>query len=675
MNLIKLNKRKSPQVGFSLIEVLIGIAIAGVGIVGVIELQKLYMQSTTQANARVIAMKLATEKLEDTKSIAYTDLAASAEAESDNVAHKVATFSRKWKVSNRYYVDGAWQTGTADLDPVPTRPDAKVIDVTVSWSDSNGNAQYVNQTKYISKTNGTYESSLEDITLGGGAPPKVEFHSLGDLENPSISLLDPDATDRTDVLSKETSKPEPKVSQRENLHRVQFETVVYDSINDTQTLEDFATVNCDCSFSEGKGKTPTTLKLDDGRLINDPESGKEIDKEHGDDTNSGLEPLCTKCCANHHDDVDAPARYKASGINNHNHYKLDGSGALVKSSDAYLEACRFKRIDGFYELVPDWVLIDLIVLPKSFFTDTTNGISNSEAYTTHVKRVIKAHILGQTLPNSDTLKSRVADFSVGASQLVARGIYIDLASLSEEDISLIKTEISSNIKWLELVPFYDVNLTLFARWTVPSTDIDIATVTNEPIKTIVNTEQDYYGTYSRGRLLSKTNGSTSITAEVNIDNTGITGTRPIIPALSSTIRIRDILPITIGSNGNKSITIEVECTKEITRGQTTEIVSCPKGDLTVDNVLIAVLPSSAQLDCTFTPQHPNTSFISCTNIPANWSGSIEISKEGYTANLGAIEGFDKPVFDAGKFHFGESAYNLEAEGQSTPTFQVHLKNY
>lgn len=671
MNLIKLNRRGSPQLGFSLIEVLIGIAIAGVGIVGVIELQKLYMQSTSQANARVIAMKLATEKLEDTKSIEYKDLEASDTGESDNITHKVATFARKWKISNRYYVDGTWQTGTTGLDPVPTKPDAKAINVTVSWNDSNGDEQYVNQSKYISKTNGIYESSLEDLTLGGGAPPKVDFHSLGDLENPSISLLDPDATDRTDILSKETSKPEPKVSQRGNLHRVQFETVVYDSINDTQTLEDFATVNCDCAFtSNGDGKAPTTLKLDDGRLINDPDSGQEIAKEKGTDSNSGIEPLCTKCCAGHHDDVDAKARYSTNGTDNHSHYVIGNERASLSGS--YNEACRFKRIDGFYELVPDWVLVDFIILPQSFFTDRTNGIANSEAYTAYVKRIIKAYILGQSF-DPITKPTRVTDnVPAGASQLIARGIYIDLASLSQTDIDTIKSEISTNIKWLELVPFYDVNLTLFAQWH--SSNTNIATVTSEPIKTIVNVDEYYYGTYSRGRLLSQTDGTSNITASINIDNTGITGTQSIIPTIA---RASDTFELTVntnadsGSTGDKSITIEVECTKEVTKGQKTEVASCHKNDLDVDTVLISVLPSNSPLECTFIPQHPNTSFISCTNIPDNWSGSVAITKDGYSSESA------ESTFDTvnSKFIFGEGGYDLEAEGQSTPTFQVHLKNY
>lgn len=82
------------------------------------------------------------------------------------------------------------------------------------------------------------------------------------------------------------------------------------------------------------------------------------------------------------------------------------------------------------------------------------------------------------------------------AQLIARGVYVDL--LNDETGQYLSQLDSTDEELLAKVPFNELNLTLLANWSLD--DQSYATVTNETVKTIVDASQNYYGTYSRGRL-------------------------------------------------------------------------------------------------------------------------------------------------------------------------------
>jgi len=520
--------------GFSLIEVLIGIAISGVGILSVVQLQKLYIQSSTQINARVVALKLATEKIANTKLKTFSNIIASANGQRDQVIHKTLTFNRHWTISNRYYIDGVWQTGAKGLNPATAIPDEKIINITVKWHDLKGQSQVVRLAKYISKQGRMKDVPLHNLTSHSDSQPKVNYHRFLGLDNLPIPLFDADNSS-TNNLKRISSKPLRQTNLSNNLHRVEFSTLVFGSEDNTHIREDFATVNCHCSFGpDGNARTPITLKLDNNRLIIDPKSGQSVAKERGEDSESGLETLCSMCCTNHHDDTIARARYQPLGTDNHYHYRAGKVPPVA--SGAYLEACRFKRVNGFYQLVPDWLLIDLIIIPQSFFSST----KNTTAYTRYLKRLIKAYLLGNNI-NTVTKPNRISNsIPSGTSQLIARGIYIDLASLSSSDIALIKGQIGSNNEWLALIPFYDIDLTLLAKWH--SSDIEVASITNQPIDAFANRHQYYDSGYSRGRLVAVMEGTTQITAAINANNTGLTNGVAITP--SNTVK-SDSIKLTV----------------------------------------------------------------------------------------------------------------------------------
>jgi hypothetical protein len=111
-------------------------------------------------------------------------------------------------------------------------------------------------------------------------------------------------------------------------------------------------------------------------------------------------------------------------------------------------------------------------------------------------------------------------------QLQSRGIYIDevydLAGALSSDYSTYVGD-STNVDRLEKVPFAEVNLTLLSLWS--SADTSKVTVSNEDIEEISDPDNNYYGTYSRGKLdavAASPSPGTQVTSAMHPNNQGIT---------------------------------------------------------------------------------------------------------------------------------------------------------
>ena len=77
------------------------------------------------------------------------------------------------------------------------------------------------------------------------------------------------------------------------------------------------------------------------------------------------------------------------------------------------------------------------------------------------------------------------------------------------------------------MPFYDINLTLLASWYADNPAI--ATVTSETMETVIDPVNNYYSTYSRGRVTGIVDGVTNIYVDSYAGNAGITSTLPLSP--------------------------------------------------------------------------------------------------------------------------------------------------
>ena len=100
--------------------------------------------------------------------------------------------------------------------------------------------------------------------------------------------------------------------------------------------------------------------------------------------------------------------------------------------------------------------------------------------------------------------------------------------MTSSHLATVQAKLAANDPlWQQIVPFYDINLTLLASWH--SDNPVIATVTSETMETVINPVNHYYSTYSRGRVTGILDGVTNINVGSYAGNAGITSTLPLSP--------------------------------------------------------------------------------------------------------------------------------------------------
>jgi hypothetical protein len=573
------------QTGSGLIEVLVLILVMAIGMLSMGRIHTVIMRDAGTSNNRSIATSLAQEKIEDLRGFKWIDAASSG---GENCGNGIYCFSEI--VTNTGGVENAdgslvFPSGNITMSNTTFNRTWTAIDnalfklvvVTVTWTDTNGNGSVALQSAIVRE-----DSSITALSANGGGGismpgPKVKYTPIG---VPDVVPVD---VDLGNGLKKETSKPLPDVSSKGYSIRTAFESVTYKPSGQTNiktAQEAYATVSCVCTFdSAGEAYPASYFSTVNGKLtVKYPKGTVDGTVSTGEGTVSKIrgsvpsiqgdpqDPLCFECCRDHHDNEGPnastpttalydPARPNSDYANsgNHKHYyyanAVDGSGNTTNatadpasgltavaetSGNKYLEACRFLRVDGFYRLMQDWRLVDTTVMPKENYL--VDGSSALTAYQAYIAGVVKAQVKtdgGTTtaFPGKNTLATRdLSNQTAGLNQLLSRGIYVDkvysATSPRTTDSSYynsLTAKIDANQNVLDQVSFNEVNLTLLAGWR--SSNTSVATVTNQEIKDIAATTSDYYGTYSRGRaqVLTGSGGNTDITADVLPSNSGLTG--------------------------------------------------------------------------------------------------------------------------------------------------------
>lgn len=570
------------QFGAGLIEVLIVILLLGVGLVSMSRIQVVVLQEGGTANNRAVAVQLAQAKLDEFKTFKCPRFVSGSNCVSVNASDKdffgivsgadaavISTlggtplntsFSRSWTVVD-YYLCGAGTSATTSNCTAPNTPksfpDIKVIDITVTWSDARPNQSVV----LTSAIQSSDSFSMADAFGGTGTvfgKPQVKYNPLGV----------PDAVPVVINIGnlRETSKPVPTVSRQGDSTLVKFSSTVY-TANGSQNIavsnDEFVTVSCVCEFNgTGLGMTPTRMVWNSVAQKLEHELGVQVEKTIGrvptTGTSSSQPAACQLCCRDHHDVSGSsypkysPAQ-SSSGV--HQHFRPNASGDLIAvTSGQYLEACRLKRIDGFFYVMQDWLLRDVVVMPKDDYLSASDGVALA-AYQNYLASKLGHVVVGDPAlnPEKTSLSDRnfVGLVAGQQAQLLARGLYIDpiyqcrpgLLTLESRqpcaagndptqidaqyrnDLATIKVANNPNDNWLRHVSFSEVNVTLLAGW-VSGADRRI-TVDNEPVTDIVDPVTGYYTSYYRGRVTGYTGtgvgyGGAAITAELRTGNTGVT---------------------------------------------------------------------------------------------------------------------------------------------------------
>ncbi|RUO41556.1 hypothetical protein CWE22_05180 [Pseudidiomarina aestuarii] len=610
--------------GFTFVELLVALVIIAVGVAGLVSLQRTYLQSSVRAAERTEALEIAQERLELLRFTEFEDI----DSGTDTALRGDKSYAVTWTVAPQYF-NGTWLT-TGDVglpNPLPAQPDAKSVALNISWTTRGGAAETVAMEAWLGSITGRdgglvitepEPRSEPQVTYNPGAAPEVIAVRLTDDDNANVFQV------------KETTRPTPQVERSGDKLSVRFDTVTYDEATQTQRVEDFVTVNCSCTMRGfGEGATPSRLILEDGRLALDPDGNQQVTKIYGEPLNVDQSELCTQCCRDHHDNSDmanAGVVYKQDDnrtpSGNHRHYtpeNIFGFSTRATVGQNYEESCRMRRIDGYYAMYPDWQLQALTVTSAEYLINS----AGAAAYTDYVRAVVRSLVLGTALPAP--LADRDITVAPGAYQMIGRGIYLD--TMSTEHLQAVRSAINNNeADWISKVPFYEVNLTLLGEWD--ASQPAVASVTNQPIETIVDPDNNYYGTYSRGRVQAQVSGQSIVEIDVRGGNAGVLGSAALHPIESSTAKSSS-LTVTVDSEAQIgdgdgtslfSVTGEVNCLLM----QNGSYRSCT----TRYYNSVSITTSDLNINCTYSKQgNADTGSYSCSGIPAGTSFTISFSSD------------------------------------------------
>lgn len=572
--------------GFTLIEVLIALVVAVIGILAMIQLSGAFLKSVSEADQRTVAYALAERTLENLRGFDSLTGSAATETYFEDIStsstanltvssgQATYNFDVEWTVTDNI-VSGGVVTTTASG---PIYQKLKQVDVVVSWVQPEAGS--ISMSSLIGGIDPNAAALVtDDLVNVGGSTPDVNY-------NPGVA---PDviAIDVDDGKLKETTKPLPDVDNKNESTEVRFETITYqDTDNDQLIQEDFLMVNCICTLDAtvgtNNGLTPTYQKFISENLGTEDKLGVPVNAISGTATALGgglsQSEYCGRCCAYHHDSDDntTGVKYKtgaslASGTNgDHVHYKITDRttepvtlAPATATGDIYLEACRFKRVDGIYRLAADWKILEVNVFKDSYLASGATGLTN---YVNYVKDAVQSELYNnqvsgatpaQKASSATPTLAPTRDFNTTdgqSNQVLSRTIYLDSIvhdTQLQSYLAGFTTGSMAEQKWLQFIPFYEINTTLLSTWDSSSTAI--ATVTSEDIDNITDEATNYYGTYSRGLVVGSAGvGSTTITATMQDGNTGVLGNTYANP---STLKGKDnrIVPLPVEYRGTLSV--------------------------------------------------------------------------------------------------------------------------
>ncbi len=471
---------------------------------------------------------------------------------SGTVAGYIDNYSRAWTVTGATETAGSplsFSSTCTSISPC-TGATAKLATVTISWTDSKGESQLVSLQSVIYAMD-PLRLALGTATSFSTQKPKVSYTPIGVPDGVPVPI------NTGTGEKKESSKPVPEVGTKGIGAEVSFDAISYVSgggvgFNITQQ-EEFVTAPCECEFSTGTtGYAPSRMIWDGTSL--QAKVGAQVSKTVG--VPSGTQnDSCTACCSDHHDvagqanyDPDRPSSEYVVG--NHKHYWYSGCvtgtngdtscntakknptlGYSQVVTGAYLESCRLKRVDGFWRVWQDWRQVKMTVIPYAYLQTG----SNLNAYVGMLKAVVENRIRidsGRVSTDIPLLSGRDIAFSaVGqTNQLLGRAVYVDRIYQADNPTTLdaayytkLVALIDNKSDWLNIVPFYEVNLTLLTDWS--SNLLAKASVTSQSIVDISDVSAGSYSNYSRGKVTALASGSETptITATTRLHNTGVTG--------------------------------------------------------------------------------------------------------------------------------------------------------
>lgn len=641
--------------GVGMVDVLVGLVVIGLGVVGVTRLQAVVTRESGTAKARSTAVQLARAKLDDLKH--YTQLSSggngvfgydeigndSGGAErasgalylpaSASIDIAAVSYSRRWTSSGFYFCGSTLQQANCSSPlAAKSRPDFKALAVTVGWTDADGQARALTLRDTASSIDPL--SVAIGVVSGSSSSPPIVPYVPGSA--PQVIAIDVGNNEK-----KETTNPTPTLNKKGQtvINTIaRYETIRYSGSDNTITREQFTTLNCSCAIVAGTGVAYNVR-------------GEQVNKRRGEAADQFQAFECDICCRDHHDDascdISSQSSSKAncfdpyrpvsdydSSTRDHNHYTANGQLANAVG-DTYVESCRMKRIDGYLRVVQDWHLLKLNAIPQSYFAPNGSpNATNLTAYGNYVKGIVAAAITGSAAPaggwsTSVTVEKNATD------QMNARGIYLDYLDATDKANWAARINAGDSTVY-QTLPFYDVNMTKLAQWSSGSTAI--ATVSNDQLIS----EASGQNLYSRGLVKGISQGATTAIARVRNSNTGV---------------INEFITSDPDDAANPQTSAISVTIPGVTYAVTGTISGLGSGaNLTVSGIGAG---GSSHLICTITESVSVT--YSCA-VPSAWSGAITPVAAGYT--------FTPGVYDLSNVTAAASGKNFAASGTVTADYTI-----
>jgi Tfp pilus assembly protein PilV len=404
------------------------------------------------------------------------------------------------------------------------------------------------------------------VTYTPGLNPDIVSLSLGDTKFKESLLPEPDVA-RTDQLV-ET--------------RFDVITYSSAGVSRFLRREEFAAVSCECTLeaanADAPGRRPVIWAGDEyvrGQLVvkqygvsDNPLQSDLCDtccRDHHDG-GSSAEDHATDELVNVFDPFKPVSEYhNESG--NHRHYARTGQGDLVEVSTGqdYVEACRLVRQDGFFRVTQDFRRENINAFPVDFLDETdeidvysafvTNAIGeytdaaiileNSISYPTNppcigaspctIPAAPRPAVGDEVILANGEFPSWTPLQGMDTQQLRSRGIYLDYLSddlrtvlincvgeVTAEDDDCksgdVELDRTGSVNALEMIPFFDVQMTKLNRWNETPTNVPVDT-TNEPLENL--------NAHSRGLASRSSDGDSDVVSEGHRGNLGFTDTLPV----------------------------------------------------------------------------------------------------------------------------------------------------
>lgn len=501
--------------GFSLIEVLVAVVILSVGLLALAALQINIVRSSADAKSRSTALSLAQEKLEQAREFRsrgsdqtncpattaatwperYSCVGPSASPETMTVGG--TTFSRTWTVG-RYVFDedagsfASTAVGTADTalaTGLRAGTEFKRIDVTVGWTDAEGDNRLVTVTDSVSASSPSESSRARAFQRAGVRKPEVLIYDPSGTPG-VIPIAIGDGTDTA------ATNPRPTVAGRNTNERsteTSFDVLTYAGLNNNraqvQSRVETKVVGCTCVNSPGSSYVYRPTYWSGNRYAAPEKITSTSPSQHKAIGNNDApeSQYCDICCRDHHD----------AGFNGPKFSPRRALHAHAISGGEYPEVCRVIRVDGIFRVAAD-AYNDYFNLLKTSnggddFTPDSSAASNYENFT--LGYLGQRYLTSSSGYNSNLSSSAISALETShsindpstiqigqdaAKWMHARGLYPDFL---EQDAIDVINEAKSNCDTssstlaacvLVHVPFTSINLTEIANWGPDTTRFKVS---------------------------------------------------------------------------------------------------------------------------------------------------------------------------------------------------------